>query len=70
MGKRFLFGMDPFRFFLGSMAVALAFGFPRYFGHWVFFPWFPNILDSAMMALVGIVLLSDVVGRAEGPERP
>jgi len=58
--SRFLFGIDPIRFFLGSLAVALAFGFPRYFGRWVYFPWFPNVLDSATMATVGAVLLWDV----------
>jgi len=60
MSQKFLFNLDPVRFFLGSLAIGLAFGFPRYFGHWVYFPWFPNIIDSATMALLGLVLLWDV----------
>jgi hypothetical protein len=61
MSQKLLFGMDPLRFFLGSLAVALALGFPLYFGHWVYFAWFPNILDTVTMASVGVVLLWDVV---------
>jgi len=61
MSQKFLFGIDPFRFFLGSLAVALALGFTRYFDHWVYFPWFPNALDSITMLSVGAVLLWDVV---------
>ena len=65
MSQKFLFGIDPFRFFLGSLAVALAFGFPRYFDHWVYFPLFPNVLDPMTMALVGAVLLWDVVRKVK-----
>ena len=61
MSLKLLFGIDPIRFFLGSLAVALAFGFPRYFDHWVYFPWFPNVLDSMIMAFIGAVLLWDVI---------
>jgi len=60
MSQKFLFNLDPVRFFLGSLALGLAFGFIRYFDHWVYFPMFPNIIDSATMALLGVVLLWDV----------
>jgi hypothetical protein len=63
MSIKFLFGIDPVRFFLGALAIGLAFGFPRYFDRWVFFPWFPNILDSATMAAIGAFLLWDVARR-------
>jgi hypothetical protein len=46
---------------LGIVALGLSLGFLRYFDQWVYFPWFPNILDSATMALVGSVLLYDVI---------
>jgi hypothetical protein len=61
MSQKFLFGIDPIRFFLGGLAIGLAFGFPRYFGHWVYFPYFPNVLDSATMAIIGAFLLYDVL---------
>jgi hypothetical protein len=60
VGLRFLNGLDPLRFFLGIVAIGLSFAFLRYFDHWVYFPWFPNVLDSATMAAVGFVLLYDV----------
>ncbi len=51
----FLF--DPIRFFFGVSAIAWAVGFARYFDHWVYFPVFPNILDSLGLAFIGVFLL-------------
>lgn len=59
---------NPLQFFLGGCALAWALGFIRYFGHWVYFPVLPNILDSLGMALIGTYLLyhAFVRPRAEG----
>ncbi len=46
----------PIAFFFGGLALGLAFGFMRYFNHWVYFPIFPNILDSFVMIAIGIYL--------------
>jgi hypothetical protein len=48
---------NPLQFFLGGCALAWALGFIRYFGHWVYFPVFPNIFDSLGMAFIGMYLL-------------
>jgi hypothetical protein len=48
-----LWGLSFPRFFLGAVSVAWAVGFARYFDRWVYFPAFPNVLDSLGMALVG-----------------
>jgi hypothetical protein len=61
LSKSLINGIDPIRFFLGFLAIGLSVAFPRYFDQWVYFPWFPNIFDSATMAIVGFVLLYDVV---------
>ena len=66
MSTKSLFGIDPVRFFLGALGICLAFGFPRYFERCAFFPWFPNILDSATMAVIGAFLLWDVARRIKG----
>jgi len=41
--------------------MGLSVAFLRYFNQWVYFPWFPNIIDSATMASIGFVLCYDVV---------
>jgi len=48
-------------FFLGGLAIGLAVGFSRYFGRYVLFPVFPNILDAAVMALIGAYLIKSSV---------
>jgi hypothetical protein len=63
MRRGFVYGIDGFRFFLGVLAVCLSIGFLRYFNQWVYFPFFPNVLDSTIMAIVGFVLLYDVVNK-------
>jgi len=45
------------QFFLGGLAIGLAVGFSRYFDRFVFFPLFPNILDAATMAVIGVYLI-------------
>jgi hypothetical protein len=65
MKRELVYGIDGFRFFLGVLAVCLSLGFIRYFDQWVYFPFFPNILDSTIMALVGFVLLYDVVKKVQ-----
>jgi hypothetical protein len=65
MSREFAFGIDPLRFFLGFLAVGLSIAFLRYFDQWVYFPWFPNVLDSATMAIIGFVLLYDVVKKVQ-----
>jgi hypothetical protein len=47
----------------------LALGFLRYFDQWVYFPLFPNILDSATMAFIGIFLLWDVLKKVRANAR-
>ena len=70
MSKTLLNGIDPIRFFLGSLAVGLSVAFPRYFDQWVYFPTFPNVLDSITMALIGMLLMYDVLKkvRRQNPE--
>ena len=53
---KFAYIEKPIPFFLGACAFAWAFGFIRYFDHWVFFSTFPNVLDSLGMSLVGVYL--------------
>jgi hypothetical protein len=65
MSKFVINGIDPLRFLLGGLAIGLSLAFFRYFDQWVYFPWFPNILDSATMAIVGLVLLYDVVKKVQ-----
>ncbi|HYB07593.1 MAG TPA: hypothetical protein VEB87_05515 [Nitrososphaerales archaeon] len=69
MSQKFLLDIDPIRFFLGFLAVGLALGFLRYFDQWVYFPLFPNILDSATMAFIGIFLLWDVLKKVRANAR-
>lgn len=54
---------NPVKFFLGILAICWALAFVKYLGHWVYFPVFPNILDSVGMALVGVYLLYDCAKR-------
>ena len=58
-----LWGLNPVKFFLAACALALAGAFPRYFDHWVYFPFFPNILDSALMGVIGLYLFYDALRR-------
>ncbi len=44
-------------FFMGGLAIGLAFGFVRYFDRLVYFPLFPNILDSLLMLTIGVYLI-------------
>jgi hypothetical protein len=60
---KFAYIRRPLAFFLGIIAIAWAIGFARYFDHWVFFPAFPNILDSLGMSLIGIYLLYEALPR-------
>jgi hypothetical protein len=59
---------NPLQLFLGGCALAWALGFIRYFGHWVYFPVFPNILDSLGMALVGTYLLYHALERPKAKD--
>lgn len=59
--KRLLLGLNPIKFFLGTLSVGLAIAFPHYFDRWVFFPLFPNVLDALTMFGVGLLLLYEVV---------
>ena len=45
------------QFFLGGLAIGLAFGFVRYFDHWVYFPVIPNVLDALVMGIIGAYLI-------------
>ena len=63
---KFLWGLNPFKYFLGVLAIGLAIAFPRYWNHWVYFPSFPNALDSMSMALVGTYLLYLCVAEVKG----
>ena len=56
-GMRFAYIQSPLAFVLGVSAFAWAFGFSRYFDHWIYFPAFPNALDSLGMSIVGFYLL-------------
>lgn len=62
-----LWGLDPLRFFLGVSAFAWAVGFIRYFGAWVYFPWFPNVLDSIGMGLIGAFLFYEALQKRKPP---
>jgi hypothetical protein len=55
---------NPMAFFLSGIAFAWAIGFARYFDHWVFFPAFPNILDSLGLSVVGVYLLYKALGKS------
>ncbi|MGD0396013.1 MAG: hypothetical protein ABSB26_03780 [Nitrososphaerales archaeon] len=57
--------LNSIKFFLGFLAIGLAIGFLRYFGRWVYFPWFPNVLDSVAMGAIGAYLLYEVVAEVE-----
>ena len=57
------------KFFLGMLAAGLAVAFPRYWNHWVYFPAFPNVLDSLAMALVGGYLLFECIKEAQRRRR-
>jgi hypothetical protein len=48
-------------FFLGGLAIGLAVGFSRYLGRYVLFPLFPNILDAAVMVLIGAYLIKNSI---------
>jgi hypothetical protein len=61
---KFAYIQSPLAFVLGISAFAWAIGFARYFGHWVFFPAFPNILDSLGISLVGVYLLYVALGKS------
>jgi len=61
---RFAFIRRPLGFVLGVSAFAWGAGFARYFDRWVFFPAFPNILDTIGMSLVGVYLLYVSTGRS------
>jgi hypothetical protein len=65
IGLKLLWGLSSLRYFLGMLAVGLAVAFPRYWNHWVYFPAFPNVLDSAVMALIGSYLLYECVREAQ-----
>ena len=54
---KFAYIQRPLAFVLAICAFAWALGFARYFDHWVYFPAFPNILDSLGISLIGIYLL-------------
>lgn len=64
---KFAYIQRPLAFILGICAFAWAIGFARYFGHWVFFSAFPNVLDSLGMSLVGAYLLYEALGRSQRP---
>ena len=53
---------NPVAFFLSGITFAWAVGFARYFDRWVFFPAFPNILDSLGLLAVGAYLLYKALG--------
>jgi len=53
--------LNKLKFFFGVSTVMLGFAFIRYFDRWVYFPFFPNILDSVAMWSVAVILLYDVV---------
>jgi hypothetical protein len=59
---KFAYVRRPLAFVLGISAFAWAFGFARYFDHWVFFSAFPNVLDSIGMSLIGVYLLYQALG--------
>lgn len=61
---KFAYIQSPLAFVLGISAFAWAIGFARYFGHWVLFSTFPNVLDSLGMSLVGVYLLYEALGRS------
>jgi len=67
---RFAHIQRPTAFFLGICAFAWALGFAKYFGHWVFFPAFPNVFDSLGMSLTGVYLLYLAVSRGRNPISP
>ena len=50
------FLLNPVKFFLGVASIAWALGFIRYFNHWVYFPIFPNILDSLCVECLGLLI--------------
>lgn len=58
---------NPLKFFLGGCAFGIAFGFVRYFNHWVYFDAFPNILDSIVMSLIGSYLVYESLRRSRMP---
>ncbi len=49
------------QFFLGGLAIGLAVGFARYFDHWVYFPAFPNIVDTLIMGIIGAYLIKQSI---------
>ena len=54
----------PLAFVLAICAFAWALGFARYFDRWVYFPAFPNILDSLGISLIGIYLLYGALSKS------
>ena len=54
---KFAYIQNPLAFLLSGIAFAWAIGFARYFDRWVFFPIFPNVLDSLGLSVVGAYLL-------------
>jgi hypothetical protein len=67
---RFLWGLDPLKFFAGALTIAWGIGFARYIGNGAWsFPIWPNLLDVVGLCLVGLYLVRDSFGKgANGPE--
>ena len=61
---KFAYIRSPLAFVLAICAFAWAIGFAKFFDHWVFFPAFPNILDSLGISLIGIYLLYVALGKS------
>ena len=49
------------RFFFGVLSVMWGLAFLRYIGSWVFFPWFPNVLDVIGMVAVGGFIFFELI---------
>jgi hypothetical protein len=58
---KFAYIKSPTKFVLGICSLLWALAFVRYFDHWVYFPAFPNILDSLGMGAIGLYLLYDTL---------
>ena len=44
---------SPASVFLGVCIIAEGLGFMKFFNHWVYFPFFPNVLDSLVLIGAG-----------------
>jgi len=64
---KFAYIQNPLAFILSGIAFAWAIGFTRYFDHWVFFPTFPNILDSLGLSMIGVYLLYKALAKSHPP---